>query len=226
MGRFKMSKIVDLRKESEFDKMIRKYEKYPVILQFYTNTIGDSLAKAGVNIDILRVNVSKFPSLAMQYKVEQIPTVIGLDHGNQHANNRLVGSSTQNEIKNFVNVLINFASSTDKLYRGNSVSGYSVEPSLTDDFPQPNQLQTYKQYIFTNDSIALKPISVIPGIGQVYSERMRNHDIIYARQLVGIYMQIGNIPKFQHWLKEKFGMNERWSITTAEALAEVVRHLC
>ncbi|KAI0988877.1 hypothetical protein GJ496_001544 [Pomphorhynchus laevis] len=114
----------------------------------------------------------------------------------------------------------------DKLYRGNSVSGYSVEPSLTDDFPQPNQLQTYKQYIFTNDSIALKPISVIPGIGQVYSERMRNHDIIYARQLVGIYMQIGNIPKFQHWLKEKFGMNERWSITTAEALAEVVRHLC
>ncbi|KAL7670990.1 hypothetical protein ACOME3_005905 [Neoechinorhynchus agilis] len=236
---------------SQFERFLKR-TRGPVVIDFYARWLSEAIKKEKGIVKVVRVNVSKLPEIARQYDVSVTPTAVGVGCDGLEVS-RLTGATDDQNIRHFVKEIVESckkakgrrSASADRYESDDFAFGHDRELKRSPmrqrpyhryekthrrsrsevRFPQNEKDQTHKQFFFTNEAISSKPLTMIPGIGQVYAARMEAHGIHSAKQLVGIYMQERNMVEFQNWLKDSFHMNERWARIATEAIETVVRHM-
>lgn len=88
--------------ETNFDEAISNKK---ILVDFYADWCGPCRMMGEVlenidNIEILKVNVDKFPELAQRYMVMSIPTLLLMDNGKVIKSN--VGFMNEDEINEFI----------------------------------------------------------------------------------------------------------------------------
>ena len=88
--------------ETNFDEAISNKK---ILVDFYADWCGPCRMMGEVlenidNIEILKVNVDKFPELAQRYMVMSIPTLLLMDNGKVIRSN--VGFMNEDEINEFI----------------------------------------------------------------------------------------------------------------------------
>ena len=88
--------------------------KVPVLIDFWATWCGpcqlqspvvDEIAKEmGDQVKVCKVNVDEQPSIAMEYRIASIPTLVFMKHG--MFQERMIGLQNADTIINFLNTLI------------------------------------------------------------------------------------------------------------------------
>ena len=95
--------MIKYLESNNFDKEI---ENKRILVDFYADWCGPCKMMGKVlekmeNIEILKVNVDKFPELSQKYGVMSIPNLILFEKGNPLKNH--VGFIDESELNNFIN---------------------------------------------------------------------------------------------------------------------------
>ncbi|XP_061601339.1 barrier-to-autointegration factor-like protein [Cololabis saira] len=80
---------------------------------------------------------------------------------------------------------------------------------------------TRKHRDFVREPIEDKPVTALPGIGEVLGEKLVKKGFTKASALLGHFVQMGRDPeKFKAWLKETSGANDYQADLCTRALVE------
>ncbi|CAF1583033.1 unnamed protein product [Adineta ricciae] len=92
-------------------------------------------------------------------------------------------------------------------------STYDNQPLLS----TPSEVISLKHEVFLQEPIAMKTISVLPGIGKTYAEQLEECGFSTVRRLLGFYLMIKDDQHFVIWLNSKAGisLHSAWLCTYA-----------
>ena len=90
-----------------------------------------------------------------------------------------------------------------------------------------NASESKKCSSFVSEPMGNKLVSEISGIGEVTAKKLYDADIIYAYQLVGLYMFHGkNDDRFIKLLIKEFGMNNNHALAAKNCIITWVDSYC
>lgn len=72
----------------------------------------------------------------------------------------------------------------------------------------------------TQEPLGLKKVDQLPGIGSSTALKMREKDIEYAYQLLGIYLTMNHEENFKKYLKDEFAINKNYQICITNVINE------
>lgn len=80
-----------------------------------------------------------------------------------------------------------------------------------------SDILSIKHQIFINEPIAMKAITVLPGIGSKYAQQLAQCGFSTVRRLLGFYLIIKDDQQFVVWLNNKVGISTHsaWLCTNA-----------